>query len=313
MDGMDGLLRIFPEGLRRLFRREELRWKELQEIRLRAEKPLFVVFGGRQYWMGEDGRLREGETLHHPRIVTQEEIRQTVEAASSYSLYAFEEELRQGFLTIQGGHRIGIGGRVVLDGRNIRTMKYISFLNVRLAHEVKGCADGIMPWLVSGETLFHTLFISPPRCGKTTLLRDAVRQLSGKMNVGVADERSELAACYQGIPQNDLGPRTDVLDGCPKALGMMMLIRTMSPAVIAVDEIGSREDLEAMEYALNCGCRLLATVHGTSLEEIKKKPVLGEMAEQQFFGRYVVLDSAGGPGHIRGIYDGGGKELWSCG
>jgi len=214
--------------------------------------------------------------------VQKEDVEETLQCAVRSSLYAYAEELRQGFITVPGGHRIGIAGRTVLEGQAVRTIQPVTFLNVRVSHERKGCSDRILPFLYNRGTkeLFHTLILSPPRCGKTTLLRDIVRQVSdggsGRpgRNVGLVDERSEIGACFQGIPQNDVGIRTDVLDCCPKAAGMMMLIRSMAPEVVAVDEIGSREDLEAVRCAVNCGCRILATVHGASMEDIRRKPGL---------------------------------------
>ena len=194
-------------------------------------------------------------------------------------------------------------------------MKEIYFILRILSHQVRGCGNMVMPHLYEKGEIHHTLIISPPRCGKTTLLRDIIRQVSDGtesmpgMTVGVVDERSEIGACYQGMPQNELGIRTDILDCCPKASGMMMLIRTMSPRVIAVDEIGSREDLDAIEYVMNCGCRLIATVHGSSLEDIQSKPVLGRLLKERAFGRYVVLRSRGRPGNVEHIYDSQGRSL----
>lgn len=130
------------------------------------------------------------------------------------------------------------------------------------------------------------------------------------MTVGVVDERSEIGACFQGVPQNDLGSHTDILDCCPKAQGMMMLIRSMSPQVVAVDEIGSREDLEALEYVMNCGCRVMATVHGTSLADVRTKPVLGKMVEESWFDRYILLGSQGRAGHVESICDSRGNVLY---
>lgn len=315
--GVETVIRSFPAKLRE--RLEFLEISHLEEVRLRAGQPLMVVWNGKEYFVTDQGQLSTDQRQSWK--VSEDLLRETVESFSHHSLYAYEEELRQGFFTIQGGHRIGVAGKVVLEQGTIKTMKYLSFLNVRIAHEIRGCADGILPYLYEehgskiNREIFHTLLISPPRCGKTTLLRDLIRQISNGngshpgMTVGVADERSEIGACYHGIPQNDLGIRTDVLDCCPKHLGMMMLIRTMSPQVVAVDEIGSREDLEAMEYVMNCGCKLLATVHGSSLEEIRRKPVLGRMVEEAWFGRYVILDRNGTPGHVAAVLDGQGRRL----
>ena len=315
--GAEVVIRSFPAKLRKLL--EPLKISHLEEVRLRADQPLMVVWNGKDYFVTDQGQLSMDQSQSWK--VPESLLREAVEAFSSHSLYAYEEELRQGFFTIQGGHRIGVAGKVVLEHGAVKTMKYLSFLNVRIAHEIRGCADGILPYIYEADRceanreIFHTLLISPPRCGKTTLLRELIRQISNGnafhpgMTVGVVDERSEIGACYHGIPQNDLGIRSDVLDDCPKHLGMMMLIRTMSPKVVAVDEIGSREDLEAMEYVMNCGCKLLATVHGNSLEEIRRKPVLGRMVEEAWFGRYVILERNGTPGHVAVVLDGQGRRL----
>ena len=177
-------------------------------------RPLFVSYDG-----GECFLRKQGEEQY---LVTREDLKETMEHVSGYSLYAYEDEIRQGFLSVQGGHRVGVTGKVILDGNQIRGMKYISCINVRLAHQVLGCADPVMPYIQKNTWVAHTLIVSPPRCGKTTLLRDIIRQLSNGregipgLTVGVVDERSELAGCYQGVPQNDLGPELISWTDVPK-------------------------------------------------------------------------------------------------
>lgn len=314
MDKKEELIKIFSKNVRQILTLMQVDFDRVQEIRLRVNAPLIMVYDNSEYYVTRTGQLCR--SVEEAFLVSKNELRETMEYVSNYSLYAFEEEMKQGFITIQGGHRIGIAGKTIVDGNGIRTMKFISFLNVRLSHQVKGCASQVMPYLFENGQVLHTLIISPPRCGKTTLLRDIIRQISNGtgtvpgQNVGVIDERSEIGACYQGVPQNELGIRTDILDCCPKAKGMMMLIRTMAPQVIAVDEIGTREDLEAIEYVMNCGCKLLATVHGSSIDDIKTKPVLRKLVQERIFERYVLLDNTGHIGNIRQIYDARGNQLY---
>lgn len=316
MKTKDELLKIFSLKLRLILGKLPINFDDLQEIRLRVNCPLIINYRNREYFVSDDATLVSDPDKGV--LVTRNEIKETMEYISNYSLYAFEEEIRQGFITISGGHRIGITGKTIIQGNHIKGMKYISYINVRLAHQVKGCADTVIPYLIDKDTgsIYHTLIISPPKCGKTTLLRDIIRQISngnshtGGMNVGVVDERSELGACYLGEPQNELGIRTDILDCCPKAKGMMMLIRSMSPQVIAVDEIGSREDLEAINYVISCGCKLIATVHGNSIEDIKSKPILCELLQNKVFERYIILSNIKQIGHLEAIYDASGNRLY---
>jgi len=317
LDKREELIHIFSKEIRMILRRVSVDFGQVQEIRLRVQAPLLIIWNNQEYYLTSDGNLsRKSEDAY---VVSRHELQETLEYMSSYSLYAFEEEIRQGFITIQGGHRIGIAGKTVLDEHGIRSMKFVSFINVRLSHQVRGCADRVLPYLYEHGDILHTLIISAPRCGKTTLLRDIIRQVSNGtgpapgMTVGVVDERSEIGACYQGVPQNELGIRTDVLDCCPKARGMMMLIRTMSPRVIAVDEIGSREDLEAVEYVMNCGCKLIATVHGTSVEDLRQKPVLRRLVQERWFERYMILSNRGRIGNVEEIYDARGCRLYPQG
>lgn len=273
----------------------------LQEVRMRIGHPLIVVNNGHEHVTDY--------------IVTKRDMKETMEYVSDYSLYAHEDEMKQGFLTIDGGHRIGIVGKAIIEDQKVRNLRFISSMNVRIAHEFKDCAEEILPYLCQNKEFLHTMIISPPGCGKTTLLRDLIRLLSNGTDcvkgqtVGVVDERSEIGACYQGVPQNDLGIRTDLLDGCPKAEGMIMLIRSMSPRIIAVDEIGGEQDMRALKYALHCGCRILATAHGDSLEEISRKPEFMELIREKRFDRYVVLSGRKHPGTIEKILDMDGNEL----
>lgn len=304
------LCRIFAASLRPFFEQLSCDMEKLQEIRLRVNGPLMVVYNHRETFLLKNGQF--SNEAKEAVIVTHEQIRETMEYISDYSLYAYEDEIRQGFITIQGGHRVGIAGKIVLEDGKIRNIKYISFINIRLSHQIPGCADRVMPYIKSGKNVYHTLIISPPRCGKTTILRDIIRQVSTSpdgINVGVVDERSEIAACYMGVPQNDVGIRTDVLDCCPKAEGMMMLIRSMSPQVIAVDEVGSRQDLEAIEYVINCGCKLIATVHGSSVDDLRSRPVLRRLVQERLFERYVVLGDLSKAGCIGAVFDAFGCNL----
>lgn len=299
------ITKVLGKSIRDVLQKNKIPFEKLQEIRLRVGKPLIIISDNMEM------------VLH--KIVEKEELLETLEYVSNYSLYAFENELRQGFITIEGGHRVGMAGQVLVEGGRVKNLKQISSLNIRIAHEVLRCADSVLPYITHNGQIYHTLIISPPRCGKTTLLRDLIRQISDGNSrvkgctVGVVDERSELAGCYQGVPQNQMGMRTDVLDGCPKAEGMLMLIRSMSPQVIAIDEIGALEEVQAMKYAMHCGCKFVATVHGESMEEIRKKPLFEQLVKEHCFERYIVLANDECIGEVKGIYDERGTLLYKEG
>ena len=248
------LTRLFAGRLRRLLERGNPDWEKLQEIRLRVNEPFLLLIGGKEYFLGDDGRItgRQGEAC----IVTAEEIRETLEYVSSYSLYAFSEELRQGFLTVPGGHRVGVAGPTILEGgKDPGNAAYFLSEYPYFPRKERMCRSDPSLCTGKGGGTSHA-FDRASRCGKTTILRDLIRQISngteafGGCTVGVVDERSEIGGSYLGIPQNDLGIRTDLLDCCPKAEGMLMLIRSMAPAVVAVDEIGGDRDIRALETVL---------------------------------------------------------------
>ena len=302
-------MQVLAASIREIFQAGELFTDRLQEIRMRIGQPLILLEDGEEK-IPVDGNGRE-------HVVTKEEIRETLEYISHYSLYAYEYEMKQGFLTIEGGHRVGISGKAIIENDHIKNMQFISSINLRISHEVLGCADKVLPYITANRQLCHTLIISPPGCGKTTLIWDLIRQISDGnqyikgCTVGVVDERSELGGCYMGVAQNRLGMRTDILDCCPKAEGMIMLIRSMSPQVIAVDEIGTPEEVHAIEYAMHCGCKMLASVHGESMEEIRKRPVLDQMVRQRRFERYVILGNQPTTGSIQSIFDERGVDFYS--
>lgn len=292
------ILQFFPAEQREFWKRTAMEQRQIQEIRMRAGRPVIIHKSGREVFLNPQGEFTDRQEC--AVCMDRRQLEEILRVVCQDSVYAFEEEMRQGFLTLQGGHRIGISGQAVTeaDGR-LRTIKNIAFLNLRIAHQVKGAADGVLPRLYREGRLMSTLIVSPPGCGKTTLLRDLIRRVSDGnpwgqgMEVAVVDERSEIAGSYLGVPQNDVGMRTDVLDACPKAEGMLLLLRSMSPRVIAIDELGSREELEALSSAAACGCEILATVHGENLAQVCGRFGMERRVLERLFEVFVILGRDG--------------------
>lgn len=302
------ILHIFPDFMRAEWDKVAERADKLQEIRLRVNQPVTVLMDNEEWFLTTKGELVKDAS--YAIYSHEKELEAVLAHVCHYSVYAFADEIRQGFMTIPGGHRIGLSGQVILENREqIRNIKYIRYLNIRIAHEVKGVSDETLPYLYQDGAFLNTLIISPPCCGKTTMLRDLVRNASqgnpyGKgRNVGLVDERSEIAGSFLGVPQNDIGMRTDVMDACPKREGMMMLIRSMAPDILAVDEIGSVGDVEAMQQAIRCGCKMLATIHGFSLQEVCEKEYMKDVVRERLFDRYLLLGKKNNKCIVIGIYD----------
>ena len=259
--------------------------KNLQEIRVRVGRPILLK-----------GRGIEAIVEY---LVTQQEILQTLEKLCDNSIYAYKNQISQGFITVRGGHRIGIAGTAVVENDDVQNLKYITSLNFRIAREVLNCSDKILKEIIDIENnnIYNTLIISPPGKGKTTILRDTIRRLSNGIEewnfrgktCGVVDERGEIAAMYRGIPQNDVGLRTDVIENISKSKGMKMLIRSMAPEIIACDEIGSKEDVQAIKEAISSGVKGIFTMHGKNLEDVKNNSDVNSLIENKQIEKVIFI------------------------
>lgn len=286
---MDEILRYFPNKIYQIFsnllQENPQIANELQEIRIRVDKPIIL-------------KLREKDLILQYNIL-QTEILQIVERLCENSIYAYKNQICEGFITIKGGHRVGLTGSCVIENGKITNIKYISSLNIRIAREVKNCSTRILREIIDIEnkTIYNSIIVAPPGRGKTTVLRDIIRRLSDGIEeinfrgktCGVVDERGEIAAMYKGAPQNDVGIRTDIIENVSKNKGIHMLIRTMAPEIIACDEIGSKEDVEAIHYALYSGVKGIFTMHGKNVEDIKNNKQIYELIENREIQKIIFL------------------------
>lgn len=287
-------------------------WKrEATEIRIGVDRPIRIRRGEMEGFLLQDGRVGPRGDGFKPDGSW---IEKGLDRLAHYSLYAYEGQIGQGFLTVEGGHRIGICGRAVVEDGKIRTLTDISALIMRLAHEVKGCSNRVFPYIKKGRRVRHTLILSPPGAGKTTILRDLLRRCSDEMmlQVGIVDERSEIAACRKGVPQMDVGLRTEVLDGAPKEEGIRMLLRSTAPQVIGVDEIGSIGEAEVLGEMSRCGVQVICTAHAGSLEEALGREEIRSLYRRGAVERVVILADEPGRGRVKEIRDGEGRCLYAA-
>lgn len=289
MKNIDEILRYFPNKIYQiffnLFQENSKIAEEMQEIRMRAERPIIL-------------KLRERDLILQYNI-TQAEILQIVERLCENSIYAYKNQICEGFITVKGGHRVGLTGSCVIENGKIINVKHISSLNFRIAREVLNCSTRVLREVIDIEnkSIYNTILVAPPGRGKTTMLRDIIRRLSNGIDeinfkgktCGVVDERGEIAAMYKGIPQNDVGIRTDIIENVEKNQGIHMLIRTMAPEIIACDEIGSKNDVEAIHYALYSGVKGIFTMHGKNIEDIKNNKQIYELIENREIQKVVFL------------------------
>lgn len=300
---MESALRVLPSKVTEWIEELPNGFRErIEEIRLRVNRPVEISSRGEPHFL--------------PYIFTKSEAEQLISHLANHSFYTLDEELRRGYITIEGGHRIGLAGKVILEDGRVKAIRHLASFNIRIAREKIGVAQNYIPFLYD-DGWKHTMIIGPPQSGKTTLLRDVARLVSTgcqlnnikAMKTGIVDERSEIAGCVQGTPQLQFGPRIDVLDACPKAEGMMMMIRSLSPDVLIVDEIGREEDGLAIMEAVHAGITLVMTTHGNSFADIQKRPLLKRIIEQQVFDRYVELSRSQGPGTNVAIKDHHGRVV----
>lgn len=255
-----------------------------EELRLRNGQPLSVCYGDRE----------EIIPACRGTPVRSSDLSQVLEIATQASAHTVLDRVKNGFVTVRGGHRIGLCGSGVVKDGAVTNLRTLSSLSIRIARSAPGAAERVLGQLMEGGKLHSTLILSPPGGGKTTLLRDIIRSVSdgegiSPMRVGIADERGELAAMYDGLPQHDVGCRTDVMDGCPKDVGLLMLLRGMNPQMLAADEITAPADCAALEMAANCGVILLATAHGEGLADLRERPLYRQLLAQNIFSRVITI------------------------
>lgn len=294
-DGFCEITQYLPYNIRsRLLNISRHEAAKINEIRMGADRPLTVTVGTQTLLVGENGELLRCPS---PRLalISVKELQETFFSLCERSVYCHQEELCQGFITLKNGHRVGVCGTGVITAGQVTSVKDISSLNIRIAHQIKGCAAGIVKSDISGGLVIA----GPPGSGKTTLLRDVIRRLScgefGEMiRVAVVDERGEIAAAHGGVLGNDLGPVCDVLTGIPKAVAIMMAVRTMNPAVVAFDEMGNPEEIKAVAQGAGCGVDFITTVHAANTRQLVHNAAFRKLLP--YIKNAVLLsDTPGGP------------------
>ena len=292
---MEDVFDYLAENIKNEITKYEQDMQDIEEIRLRIKKPIIL-------------KKNEGnEILVH--IISKEELLDTFQKVCEHSIYAYQKQICEGFITIKGGHRVGITGSPVIEKGKIININYISSLNFRIAKEKNEVSNSILKYIVNANEIANTLIVSKPGCGKTTILRDLVRKISTGIDefglkgktCGIVDERGEIAAMYKGVPQNDIGILTDVMDNVSKSKGMRMLIRSMSPEVIICDEIGSQDDIDAINYAMTSGVKGIFTAHGKSFDEIILNKEMKQLLDKKIIETIVFLDDKK-RGKIKKVY-----------
>lgn len=290
MDTRTGEILIYmPENLKKiLIAMFESQADSIQEIRLRIMKPLVAETLKGSFFVSEYGEI--SSNIKNAYILKPDDIRAVFQNICENSVYAYLEDIKQGFITIKGGHRIGFTGKAVCDRGKIESFKDISSINIRIAREYKNSSKDFAEYIINDNKIKSTLFVSPPMCGKTTIIRDVARELSDRgFKISIADDRGEIAAMYKGIPQNDVGIHTDVIENAPKKEAISMMLRTMSPKVIISDEISNLEDACGVMQCFGTGVKVMGSAHGNTLEDIVDKSFLKPLIGRGGFENIIVL------------------------
>ena len=281
---MEYILKCLPTQLAKLILEHNI--QKLEEIRIRANKPVIL-------------KLRQVEIVLNYTITTNEIIG-ILQNICNNSIYTYQNQICNGFITLPGGNRVGIAGNVVIKDGQVSNISYIYSLNFRISHQINGASDNILKYVLDTEnnTIFNTLIVSPPGAGKTTIIRDLAKRISNGINeinfrgldVSIIDERGEIAAMTKGIIFNDVGIRTDVLDNVPKSIGIRMAVRSMAPKVIIADEIGNKDDVNIINYAICSGVKCIFTAHGSNMEDLLKNNEINKIINLQLFSKIIFLD-----------------------
>lgn len=294
--------KLFPTEIFEALK-NNLKFNYLYEIRLRIDRPITINYSNKFYFLGIEGLTTDE---NNAIICSKNLLESVILKASNYSIYSVNEDIKKGFITLNGGIRLGICGEIVTENGYIKTMKDFSSINLRFPHEVRNCSLNILNYLIDNGQVLNTLVISSPCGGKTTFIRDICYQLGKRdfaLNVLILDERNEISASIKGVPTMDVGKFSDILVYSNKKIGFENGIRSMSPNLIVADELGNREDIESVIYASNSGINLLASAHAKNIEELKEKYLFNDVLHKKIFKRIVVLSQKNGAGTIEGVFD----------
>lgn len=294
---MKEVIKLLGSNIKKAFEEGNISENDLTEIRIRINSPILIKTIKREYFLNSN-------------LVTKKDIDETIASITRNSIHSYEKEIKNGFVTVEGGHRVGLGGDCIYEKDTFSGYKSITSLNIRIAKEFPGCSQKYLKYIISSENkIYNTLIIGPPLSGKTTLIRDITLNLSDGntfvkgRDITLIDERGEISAVYNGVPQMNVGKRTDILSYCMKKQGFFLSIRSLSPSVIVTDELGSKDDFEIIQYASKSGVNILASAHGFNLEEIKQNIYLKQIIENNFFERLIVLTNKKNPGSVSEVYD----------